>query len=278
MVWIGAVAVVVGVALTVVGFTAPNPYGVMAGPMLVVVGLAPWLARHFPSRGVYTGVSIAVMVWAVACFIPLAALDATIEIPLFLVQGLAAHRGRGVPGDRVPRLDRRTSLGAGGSSLSARLGLAYPLARRFRSAMTIGMFAIIVLTLVYMSEISFMFRGRTDDIAKNLSGGFGVELVSNPNNPVPTEKLAALPGVTRVAPLGYTAAEFTSPTADRTPWPVTGFGAELTAAPPKLRDRGTYASDKAAWDAVAKSDDLAIVDDFFLQVPGGPSEKAARPR
>ncbi len=90
--------------------------------------------------------------------------------------------------------------------------------------MTIGMFAIIVLTLVYMSEISFMFRGRTDDIAKNLSGGFGVELVSNPNNPVPAAKLAALPGVTDVAPLGYTTADFTTATRSRTPWPVTGFG------------------------------------------------------
>ena len=33
MVWVGAVAVVAGVALTMVGFTAPNQYGVMAGPM-----------------------------------------------------------------------------------------------------------------------------------------------------------------------------------------------------------------------------------------------------
>ena len=35
--------------------------------------------------------------------------------------------------------------------------------------MTLGMFAVIVLTLVYMSEISYMNRGRTDEIAQNLS-------------------------------------------------------------------------------------------------------------
>ena len=98
--------------------------------------------------------------------------------------------------------------------------------------MTIGMFAIIVLTLVYMSEISFMFRGRTDDIASNLSGGFGVELVSNPNNPVSASKLAALPGVTRVAPLGYMTAEYTTASRSRTPWPATGIGTELADAPP----------------------------------------------
>jgi putative ABC transport system permease protein len=275
MVWVGAVAVVAGVAFTAVGFTAPNQYGVMAGPMLVLVGFAPWLARHLPSRPVYTAVSIAVMVWAVACFVPLAALDISIAIPLFLLQGLALTAAAvylvTAYLDEIGRV-----LGDRGRSLSARLGLAYPLARRFRTAMTVGMFAIIVLTLVYMSEISFMFRGRTDDIAKNLSGGFGVELVSNPNNPVPTAELAALPGVTRVAPLGYTAAEFTTPTRDRTPWPVTGFDDALAAAPPKLRDHGSYASDRAAWEAAAKSDALMIVDDFFLQVPGGPTEKAAR--
>ena len=42
-------------------------------------------------------------------------------------------------------------------------GLAYPLARRFRTGMTLAMFAIIVLTLVYMGEMSYMFRGRADD-------------------------------------------------------------------------------------------------------------------
>jgi putative ABC transport system permease protein len=274
MVWLGVVAIVIGVLLSIVGFTAPDQYGVMAGPMLVLLGIAPWLARRLPARAVYTGVSIAVIVWAVACFVPLAALDATIEIPLFLVQGFALV-GAAVY-LVVAYLDEISGLlGNRGRSLAARLGLAYPLARRFRTAMTLGMFAIIVMTLVYMGEISYMFRGRTDDIARNLSGGFGVELVSNPNNPVPADELAALPGVTRVAPLGYTAAEFTTANRERTPWPVTGFGAELADAPPRLRDRGSYTSDRAAWEAVASDEQLMIIDDFFLQVAGGPAEKAA---
>jgi putative ABC transport system permease protein len=274
MAWLGATAVVLGILLTIAGFTRPDQYGVMTGPMLVMVGSAPWLARQLPARAVYTWVSVAVMVWAVACFVPLAALDATIEIPLFLVQGLALTAAAvylvTAYLDSIGHL-----LGDRGSSLAIRLGLAYPLARRFRTAMTIGMFAIIVLTLVYMSEISFMFRGRTDDIARNLSGGFGVELVSNPNSPASAAKLAALPGVTRVAPLGYTTAEFTTPSRGRTPWPVTGIGTELADAPPHLRDRGGYASDRAAWAAVARDHGLMIVDDFFLQVAGGPAEKAA---
>ena len=99
--------------------------------------------------------------------------------------------------------------------------------------MTIGMFAIIVMTLVYMGKILFIYkRAAPTTSPRNLSGGYGVELVSNPNNPSPPTKLAALPGVKRVAPLGYTSAEFTTANRGRTPWPVTGFGAELADAPP----------------------------------------------
>jgi putative ABC transport system permease protein len=274
-VWLGAMTVALGAVLTAFGFSAPDQYGIMAGPMLVAVGIAPWVAHHAPTRSVYTVVSVVVIGWAVACFVPLAALDATIEIPLFLLQGLALTAASvyliTAYLDSIGRL-----LGDRGRSLSSRLGLAYPLARRFRTAMTVAMFAVIVLTLVYMSEISFMFRGRTDEIAHNLSGGFGVELVSNPNNPVTASQLASLPGVTRVAPLGYVNADFTTPRRERTPWPATGIGPELASSPPRLRDRGGYPSDRAAWQAVARNPGLMIVDDFFLQVSGGPSEKAAK--
>jgi putative ABC transport system permease protein len=271
---LGAAAIALGTLLTLFGFAAADPYGVMAGPMLVAVGFAPGLARHLPARAVYTIVSLVVIAWAVVCFVPLAALGATIEIPLFLLQGLALT-GAAVYLMTAYLESIGRLFGDRGRSLAARLGLAYPLARRFRTAMTMAMFAVIVLTLVYMSEISFMFRGRTDAIAQNLSGGFGVELVSNPNNPVTKAQLESLPDVTRAAPLGYVAAEFTTPRRGRTPWPATGIGSELARTPPRLRTRGTYPSDRAAWEAVVRDPGLMIVDDYFLQVAGGPSEKAA---
>jgi putative ABC transport system permease protein len=126
-----------------------------------------------------------------------------------------------------------------------------------------------------MGEISYMFRGRADEITHNLAGGFGVVVVSNPADPIATGRLAALPGVGRVAPLGYTNAEWTSPNRTRTAWPVTGVDAAIAAAPPVLKDRGTYPTDRAAWSAVARDPHLAIVDDLFLQVAGGPSARAA---
>ena len=194
---------------------------------------------------------------------------------MFLVQGLTMAAA-GVILLTEYLGDMGALVGRGGrDTLVPRLGLAYPLARRFRTGMTLAMFAIIVLTLVYMGEVSYMFRGRADDITRNLSGGFGVVLVSNPANPVSTADLATVPGVRRVAPLGYTTVEFTSPNRARTAWPVTGIGRDFASTPPKLRDRGGYPTDKAAWEAVSTNPKLAIVDDFFLQTPGGPTARAA---
>jgi putative ABC transport system permease protein len=205
--WGGLALLLLGVGATIVGATGPDPYTLMLGPMLVAAGAAPELARHFPARAVYTGVSLVVLAWAVGCFGVIAALGATIEIPLFLLQGLSlaaasVYLVTAYLGSIGGALKRRS-----GNTLAARLGLAYPMARRFRTAMTLGMFAVIVLTLVYMSEISFMNRGRTDAIAQNLSGGFGIDLLSNPSDPVTTGQLAAVPGVKRVAPLGYVVAD-----------------------------------------------------------------------
>ena len=273
--WAALALVPLGVGVTIVGLRGPDSYSIMAGPMLVAVGVAPGLARSVPSRLVYTGVSVVVLAWAVGCFAVISALGATIEVPLFLLQGLSlATASVYLVTAYLGGIGHALDL-ASGRALSARLGLAYPLARRFRTAMTLGMFAIIVLTLVYMSEISYMNRGRTDAIAQNLSGGFGIDLLSNPSNPVTPAQLRAVPGVRDVAPLGYVGAEFTTPTRTRTGWPATGIDATLADAPPHLHALGRYRSDAEAWRAVARDPKLMIVDDFFLQTPGGPTTKAA---
>ena len=154
--------------------------------------------------------------------------------------------------------------------MSLRLGLAYPIARRWRTAMTLAMFAIVILTLVYLSIISYMFNNQVDDITADMSGGFGVVVVSNPTNPVTAEQLRSEPGVGRVAGLAYGIAEFAVDGEPPQHWPVSGFGEDLLAAPPALKDRGPYPDDAAAWAAVAADPDLIILDEFFLASGGGP--------
>ena len=164
-------------------------------------------------------------------------LDITTEITIFLLQGttmcaaavamlMVHHKALGV------WLSERF-----GGSLPVRIGLAYPVAKAFRTAMTLAMFAIVILTIVYLAFISLMFRQQVDDIAADLSGGYGILVNSNPSDPITVEELESVDGVTAVAPLGYGLAETTFGETSQM-WPVTGFGADFAAAPPALRRPG----------------------------------------
>jgi putative ABC transport system permease protein len=195
-------------------------------------------------------------------------MDIPVDIPIFLAQGLtlsacaialvSVHQA--VIGRTVARLT--------GRSLPVRLGLAYPLARRFRTAMTLGMFSIVMLTLVYLSIISHMFQGQADRLAGNLSGGFQIVATSNPTDPLTSQELSSLPGVKMVAPLSYVFADFTVGNAPPMGWPVTGIGPEFVKSPPKLAEIGEYSSNRAAWAAVQSDPGLIIVDRNFLLTPG----------
>lgn len=268
--WLGLLALLGGMVWAVIAGVNGEGYGVAIGPMIAIVGAGPLLAPLVGSRPAITIVASAEIVWG-TLFIPvLGALDIDIEIPVFLVQGLAMAAAAvalitAYQGEVGRWLARRS-----GGALSVRLGLAYPIARSFRTAMTLGMFAIVILTLVYLSIISFMFRNQVDDITADLAGGFGVVVTSNPTNPLTVEQLEARPEVGRVAPLVYGLADFQVADGDLQTWPVTGFGAELVEAPPALQDRGEYTSDAEAWAAVAADPGLIIIDEFFLASAGGP--------
>ncbi len=271
----GLVVALLGVAYSILGFGGPNGYGLMLGPALVLVGLAPQLARRWPGPTVARAAATLILVWEVVAVPVMGALDVAIDIPVFLVQGLTMTAAsialvtshQEAIGRRVARLS--------GRSLPVRLGLAYPLARRFRTAMTLGMFSIVVLTLVYMSVLSYMFRGQTDSLAADLGGGFDIVATSNASDPVTATDLEGLPSVTAVAPLGFVFADFSRNDTEPLAWPVTGFGTELLRAPPELRDLGQYPTNEAAWTAVYDDSSLIIVDDTFLVTAGGPGTRPA---
>ncbi len=260
----------IGVAWTALAVSASEGYGVMIGPMLAMIGLGLVLARWLPMRPVSALTGLGVLLWGGLVFLALGALDITVSIPVFLVQGLSMAGAAVAIVTAYQGLVGRWLARISGGSLPVRLGLAYPIARRFRTAMTLGMFAIVILTLVYLSILSFMFRGQVDEITADLSGGFGVVVTSNPTNPVPLDELDELPAVEAAAPLAYGFGEFVVGDDDPVAWPITGFDAALVAAPPAMQDRGAYGSDEEAWAAVLEDPTLVIVDEFFLNTGAGP--------
>ena len=274
---LGLVAVVGGVLWTVLAAGRSEGYGVAIGPMVAIAGLMPLLSARIGTRPAIAVVSCAELVWGTA-FIPvLAAIDIEVGIPVFLVQGLAMAAAAVAWITAYQGVIARWVSKVTGTSLSVRLGLAYPVARRFRTAMTLGMFAVVILTLVYLSVISFMFRQQVDEIAADLSGGFGVVVTANPTNPPTVEDLSSVPGVGAIAPLTYGYADFVVGDENPQPWWITGIGPELVAAPPALVELGDYPDAQAAWEAVESRPDLIIVDEFFLSSAGGPATGTPEP-
>ncbi len=245
----------------------------MLGPVLVFTGITPMLARNMPRRVATTATAAAVLVWAVAA-VPIAlALGGDIDVFLFVLQGLVL-----VGAAVVLVAQHQEAIGhligrAAKRSLRVRLGLAYPLARRFRTSMTLGMFALVVFILVMVSVFAAMFSGQLGHFTNDVSGGYNVVVESNPSNPVAFDALAREPGVRAVAPLVTTPIDVTNAPGltETRPWEASAFDSVFVDhGPPALDDRGTAPSDAAAYRAVLANPDLAIIDKFFLAGRGGP--------
>jgi putative ABC transport system permease protein len=78
-----------------------------------------------------------------------------------------------------------TSLLGRGTVLAPimRTSMAYPMASRFRTGMTLAMFSLIVFTLMVLSTIIAAFGTVTED-TRQFSGGFDVSVRVNPTNPI----------------------------------------------------------------------------------------------
>ncbi len=270
----GTVVAALGGMVTVFGLLASSFLALMLGPVVVLVGLAPILAQLFPRRAVSSTVGAAVLIWAVLC-VPLAiALNMSFDVLVFVVQGLVL-----VGAAVVLTAQHQQAIGHGigraaKRSLSVRLGLAYPLARRFRTSMTLGMFALVVFILVLVSVFASMFAGQVGQQTRDASGGFNVVVQSNPTNPVSLTALAHEPDVRAVAPLSTLNVQITSAPGLTQPreWSATGYDSQFVDhGAPKLDDKGAYPTDAAAYRAVLTSPNLAIVEASFLASDGSAS-------
>ena len=93
------------------------------------------------------------------------------DIPVFFVQGLVLVLSGIVlvvaNDDRFRWLSRRLAEAGGG--LATRLGLANPLAKRFRTALLLGMYALIVFVLVFMAVFAAVFQAQAPRITADTS-------------------------------------------------------------------------------------------------------------
>ena len=272
---LGVVAFAAGTAVAVAD---REPVGSLALPALTGVCLAALGARWLPRRLAVSVVSAAVLAWTIFAdeFVTFSGGD----INVFIVQGVvlsaAAVALVAQNQELIGGLVRRVG---GGGNLVIRLGLAYPLARRFRTSMTLAMYSLVVFTLVFISVLSHILGGLTDQAVADEGGGrYDILASASPTNPVDVDRLRAVGGVEGVGVMTVGQAQYRrAGDDDFSPWGIGGVNAQfLEGGAPGLREWDErYPDEAAAWQAVLDDPSLMVIDSFFLQSGGGPPEHVA---
>ena len=227
------------------------------------------------------------LVWPVLAFTVVPNAMEGASIPVFVVQGvilvaaavtILSRTGTAWThvSDLVGRSSHSVAMGAG---LPMRLGLAYPLARRFRTSLLLGMYALVMFTLTFLAVFAGIFASQEHDFLRDVRAGTDIVVDSNPANPVSAAALRSQPDVTDVATLLRAGPEFTAriqPTPVR--WALTGFGAAfLRHGYPSLSSHlPRFADGRATWEAVLHDPSLVAVSDGFLRRAGAPGGSRVR--
>ncbi|MBA2496615.1 MAG: ABC transporter permease [Acidimicrobiia bacterium] len=268
---LAAGGVVLGGLLTTSGVGGEEPFSALLGPAVALWCSVPLLRRLLPGRWAVTVPCGVALAWGVLAFSLLPDVFADVDIPVFVLQGLvlvgSAVALASTNGDLVGRLGER-----GGPAL--RIGLANPLAKRFRTALLLGMYSIVVFVLVFLATLAGIFQSQGPRLADDTRAGYDVLVASNAGNPVTEATLREQPEVDEVATLVQAFPDFTiTPGSDELEeWAITGFDEALVArGTPVLSSRdAAYASDAEAFAAVLVDPALAIVPDVLLQDDGPP--------
>ena len=266
---LGAVGIVVGAAAASLGYVNENPFALVLGVPVMALSAAPLLRRLLPERSARLLVAGTVLAWGLLVYPLFPDIMGGSDMLIFVVQGVVLTVGAVSLASSLDRVwtSAVEHLGRGGRGLAPRLGIAYPLARRFRTSMLLGMFSLVIFTVTILTSFSVALGSNTDATVEQVSAGFDVMVDTNPTSPIDADELAARDDVAVVAGLARGVANFGAAHLDGTPeWAVSGFDLGLLkrGTPALFRRDEAYASDVDVYLAVLNDPSLAIVPENFL--------------
>lgn len=279
--FVGSAGVVVGGSLFVAGLSSKSWFGTLVGVPLAAVAAVPLLSRVVGRKAATTWAGVVALTWALMCFTMFPTVFDGSNIPTFVVQGIilvAAAVGLGAANaDTVGRLVSRVA--GTRRSLAPRLAFAYPVARRFRTSMLLGIYALIIFVLTFLAIFSHLFDAQIPSFTRQSSAGFDLVLDSNPSDPATINTLFAQGVIETVAPIVRGTPRFASPAhPGLLAWPLSGFDRSfIERGHPALSDRADeFATDRDAWTAVLNGANSAFVASSFLQEGNGPPQNLVR--
>ncbi len=274
---LGLLSVIAGLALMVTGLAASAEFPFSLGSSLIILGVVLILdLAGAPQRPVFTAAGLLVLAyWA---------LGAGGRIPpdlgssgpeMFFLSGIvmvaAATFVIVYNADLLLAVVTRVGGRLGRMLPAVKTAVAYPLASKFRTGMTMAMISLVVFALVMMSTMNANFDRIF--LSEDSRGGWDIQVDENPNNPIADLREAldeegsvdtsrftsvgrlgvAQPFATELRQEGQEEFKF---------YVVKGADDEfLRTANLPLQARATgYEDDDAVWEAVRSQRNLAIID------------------
>ncbi|HEX4813192.1 MAG TPA: FtsX-like permease family protein [Nonomuraea sp.] len=258
-------------------------------PVLTAVAAIPMLRMLATPRRVTTGVAVATLVWGFSAHLIRPRMFDDGSTATYVVMGtmlsfaavvLLSQHQRLLLRPLRPLIDRPTESG-----LAARLAVAYPTARPFRTGATLAMYCIVVLVMVLLAQISAVIQAGVDSAVRDATAGWTMRADFNPATPLPDSSRSVTSGrysgmFEDSAPLVTATGEGSDPLRRTTaPVPVLAIGipGQLVDHAPRLLDRlSRLGDDESAWRLVLNDPTYVIVDLFYAST-GGPQDAQIRP-
>ena len=172
----GLLAAAAGLALTAWGFSANTGLGKIPGPPLLSLGLGIAVASRRHARAALTIASAFNLVWIL---VPVGLLNQqTDNVSIAFVMTGIILVGSAIliavfnVSEALRSLLRRANRGAGRPVLST--AVSYPSEKRFRTGMTVAMFALILFMVTLISMVQGLQASSLDTFVRQQSGGYDV--------------------------------------------------------------------------------------------------------
>jgi putative ABC transport system permease protein len=278
---IGILSIVAGVVLilTGVGKDAQFPYAL--GVSLAVLGVVLTLDfAGLPQRPVFTTAGLVLLAfWSLGAGGRIPPKLESGGIEMFFLSGVVMVASATFViiynADLLLALVSRVGGRLGRMLPAVKTAVAYPLANKFRTGMTMAMISLVVFALVVMSTMNANFNRLF--LSEDARGSWDVQVDENANNPIPdlrqaldeegsvdTSKFTSL-GKLGVAP--YSTSELRQEGQEEFKfYEVKGADDEfLRTANLGLQARATgYETDEAVWEAIRTQPNLAVIDLFAV--------------
>ena len=180
--------VVVGILLTLLSLESKSAALFLTGPCLLFFGVAILGTLFGRPRIAYSAGSIAVLLWILFPHNLLETLDMESGMEMFVVSGmflvLAAILLLMVNSSALLRVLTKLMSGRRKTLPVMRVALSYPMKKKFRTGLTLGMFSLIIFTVTVIAMISSFQANSVDSTFREEAGGYDILGFSNPSTPI----------------------------------------------------------------------------------------------